>query len=313
MFCALATFVVLGVTNAVWASTKQGGGKEVAWESSRKVVGQHGQHGHLALLLIVTFTGVVGVVGFDPVPNGGAGVPFSGKVFIVGMFKTGTTSLTSALTTLGSTCGSGNTRINTTNGLSSVLHSCSFNRHVLKDELSWLDYTQVRDALVDSPSYPDILALSDQTDTTLFSDAPYLFLFREMDQRHPGSKFVLSLRHGGVDSYVRSELRMWKKLGIMNRVRAELAASHEFNVDTSKSKEFKNWVKKKLAQRYVAHVAAVRAYFAGRESRSLLEVVVGKDHDLWWKLRNFVHGPPRGKVKVSVLKGNRSGLSLGGV
>ena len=33
IFFALATFVVLGLTNVVWASTKLGGGKDLAWDA----------------------------------------------------------------------------------------------------------------------------------------------------------------------------------------------------------------------------------------------------------------------------------------
>ena len=86
------------------------------------------------------------------------------------------------------------------NDTARLLHSCSFNHGVLDGQLSWLDYASVRDNIVSSPRYADILALSDRPDTTLFGDAPYLFLYREMDRRHPGSKFVLSLRKGGLQS-----------------------------------------------------------------------------------------------------------------
>ena len=94
---------------------------------------------------------------------------------------------------------------------------------MLDGSLSWLDYASVRDNIVSSPRYADILALSDRPDATLFGDAPYLFLYREMDERHPGSKFILTLRDGGVMPYIESELRMWAKLGILERLAAELS------------------------------------------------------------------------------------------
>jgi len=128
------------------------------------------------------------------------------------MFKTGTTSLTSALRKLGGNCGGG-----TTSGLT----TCGFNPRMLPLDTDWLE-PDLLDRLQKSPFYDDVLRLSDDVKTTLFADAPFLFLYRELDRRHPGSKFILSLRHGGVESYLGSEKRMWDQLGMVTHVAREL-------------------------------------------------------------------------------------------
>jgi len=139
------------------------------------------------------------------------------KVFVVGMFKTGTTSLTSALRKLGGNCGGG-----TTSGLT----TCGFNPRMLPLDTDWLE-PDLLDRLQKSPFYDDVLRLSDDVKTTLFADAPFLFLYRELDRLHPGSKFILSLRHGGVESYLGSEKRLWDQLGIVTRVARELNTTEE--------------------------------------------------------------------------------------
>mgnify|MGYP006121204001 CR=1 FL=1 len=71
------------------------------------------------------------------------------KVFVVGMFKTGTTSLTSALRKLGGNCGGG-----TTSGLT----TCGFNPRMLPLDTDWLE-PDLLDRLQKSPFYDDVLRL----------------------------------------------------------------------------------------------------------------------------------------------------------
>ncbi|MBI1337178.1 MAG: hypothetical protein GC164_09475 [Phycisphaera sp.] len=94
----------------------------------------------------------------------------TGKIFAIGFQKTGTTSLGAALELLGyDVCG--------------YVSVCGpdFDRHIRKVAL----------------------AVADEYDA--FQDNPWALLYRELDERHPGSKFILTLRDE--QSWLRSVLK----------------------------------------------------------------------------------------------------------
>ena len=189
------------------------------------------------------------------------------KTFVIGLFKTGTTSMKASLEALGGHCGGAD-------GSTAALKSCGFTQ---LPGLSQTDYfsPDIADLIMDQPEYPDLLSISDAA--TVFTDAPFLFLFKEMDERHPGSKFVLTLKDGGARAYVESEERMWAELGLLDRLAEERSLTTEAAA---------TWAREQLASRYERHVASVRSYFKDRPD-DLLELTLGRDSDVWFTLQQF--------------------------
>ena len=100
----------------------------------------------------------------------------SGKVFNIGMFKTGTTSMTNALEMMGYTC---------TPSTETTLASCGFNEGILSF-LEWLQTpARIVRAVRTSPEWSKIVETAKSA--TAFGDGPYLFLYKEMDKMFPGS------------------------------------------------------------------------------------------------------------------------------
>jgi len=93
------------------------------------------------------------------------------KVFCIGLYKTGTTSLTQALSMLGYK---------------------SYHRFGEKFNVDWDDYWYVDDSKAFRHHYRDIKSFVNDYDA--FADAPWMYLYRELDQWFPGSKFILTTR-----------------------------------------------------------------------------------------------------------------------
>lgn len=106
------------------------------------------------------------------------------KVFGIGMFKTGTTSLKLAFQGLGFV---------TDGAYRPLLPTLS--------PLFDLDRNPF-EHLMD-----DLEALSTQAQA--FCDSPWLFLYKEMDVLYPNSKFILTLRHDPA-ALATSEINMWR-------------------------------------------------------------------------------------------------------
>jgi hypothetical protein len=97
------------------------------------------------------------------------------KVFCIGFHKTGTTSLATALTTLGY-------RVTGPNG--------------------------IRDPDIATNALPMALRLVEEFDA--FQDNPWPVLFRQLDESVPGSRFILTLRPAS--SWIESQVRHFGKL-----------------------------------------------------------------------------------------------------
>jgi hypothetical protein len=161
-----------------------------------------------------------------------------GKIFGIGFHKTGTTSLRDALALLGY-------RVTGPN----------FNE---EEELG--------DGLIERAA-----ELAERYDA--FQDNPWPILFREMDQRFPGSKFVLTVRD--VDLWYASALRHFGAADTPRRKRIYGAtAGHPAGNETI------------YKQRYNMHYRDVLDYFADRPD-DLLVMDVTKG-DGWHKLCPFL-------------------------
>ncbi len=168
------------------------------------------------------------------------------KVFGIGMFRTGTTSLGVALERLGFRAS-----------------SRFWNQFPRLAPYFDLDTRRFE------PLAPEIRARADLFDA--FSDAPWLFLYRELDEWYPGSQFILTLRSGS-EVLLKSELGHWDRQGIMERWLAQegIPPSPE-----------------RFIQRYEHHIENVRTYFKDRPD-DLLEICFETEPQPWRRLCAFV-------------------------
>ena len=110
-----------------------------------------------------------------------------------------------------------------------------------------------------------------------FDDWPWLLLYREMDQRFPGSKFILTIRDP--DSWIRS---------YRNMLARQKKASEELNEirRTLYGLPFPNVTDDQLLERYRSHNQQVMEYFKDRpESLLIVDWAAG---DGWAKLCQFL-------------------------
>ena len=168
------------------------------------------------------------------------------KVFGVGMFKTGTTSLGLALERLG--------------------FRASFRFWGQFPTLA--PYFEL-DTRKFEPLAPEIRARADRFDA--FSDAPWLFLYRELDEWYPGSRFILTLR-SSTDVLVQAQLAQWDRIGIMERWLAQ---------------EGYRPSRERFVRRYEQHNENVRTYFKDRPD-DLLEICFETEPQPWRRLCEFL-------------------------
>lgn len=158
------------------------------------------------------------------------------KVFCIGFHKTGTTSMEKALTMLGY-------RVTGPNG--------------------------TRDPDIAHKVYELAYALAERYDA--FSDNPWPLLYREMDQRYPGSKFILTVRP--TDAWLRSVVSHFGE-------RPTPMRRWIYGVESVKGNEAL------YAARYDAHNAAVKEYFRDRPGDLLvLDLSEGEN---WKKVCGFL-------------------------
>jgi hypothetical protein len=122
-----------------------------------------------------------------------------------------------------------------------------------------------------------IFQVADDHDS--FEDWPWILLYKAVDKRYPGSKFILTLRDDSawIQSY-RNMLRRETPNSVLNRRRRVL---YGFDVDVASDEE--------LVARRRVHEECVRFYFRDREG-DLLEVDWSRG-DGWTKLCAFLRLP----------------------
>lgn len=163
------------------------------------------------------------------------------KVFCIGFHKTGTTSLAEALQVLGY-------RVTGPNG--------------------------VRDPDIATKVRPMAWELVEKYDA--FQDNPWPILYRELDQRYPGSKFVLTVR--STESWMRSQLKHFGE--------RETAMRKWIYGDTHGCPQGNEEV---YVRRYETHNREVQEYFRDRPD-DLLVMELAKG-DGWEKLAPFLGKP----------------------
>jgi hypothetical protein len=181
------------------------------------------------------------------------------KIFGIGLSRTGTTSLHLALIALGK----------------ASVHYPDF--AVSK----WLHGNFCQDNL---------------SDFDACSDIPAAIYFRELDQRYPGSKFILTIRDE--DSWIKSTRNWWGKCPPSNQytrlrdmVRLAAYGSIAHNDD-------------RFLNRYREHFLNVKDYFSLRPNQLL--VLDLRDVDKWEKLSMFL-GLPKPNINYPNMKSPRLG------
>ena len=167
-------------------------------------------------------------------------IPAKSKVFGIGMFKTGTSSLGVAFELLG------------------YRHTPEEWYHGLLFDDPWNSRPERW-----APYIPIVIERAQKLDA--FQDYPWMYVYREMDQAFPGSRFVYTARDP--ERLAQSNINHHRSRG-----RAEhLLPSREQVID-----------------RYLKHQAAVLEYFAGRDNFIRLDWEAG---DGWPELCGFLGEP----------------------
>jgi Sulfotransferase domain len=117
-----------------------------------------------------------------------------------------------------------------------------------------------------------------------FEDWPWFSIYRELDKRFPGSKFILTLRKDTA-TYVRSLQGHHEREGIRN---TDFVKPHWW--DEVHGMEPADWDYNYSARRYEKHNREVLEYFAGRIDKDLL-VVCWETGDEWKVLSRFLDKP----------------------
>jgi len=176
------------------------------------------------------------------------------KVFGIGMFKTGTKSLGAALSVLGY-------------------------KGIYKPWFVLKDAQNVPDNWCNDPDnwykyYDQIKGRADSYNA--FSDAPWIFLYKQLDVWYPGSKFILTLRKNP-QVLARSDLNQWRNININKRPSAQ-----------------------QFIDRYQKHNRMVVDYFTGKSNFLIMCFEKG---DGWKKLCKFLNKPIPNKSFPHVNKG----------
>ena len=162
------------------------------------------------------------------------------KVFGIGMFRTGTTSLLSALKILG---------YNRTDDGWQILDNV-WNPNIEQDYAALLPLIKERASNIDAAS-----------------DAPWMFLYKQLDEWFPDSKFVLTYRKDA-QAVADSEHR-WH---LMNGVKeSEIPSSGQFR------------------QRYTYHLLKVHSYFSDKPNKLLY--MCFEEGQGWQELCDFLDKP----------------------
>ena len=195
------------------------------------------------------------------------------KIFAIGFQKTGTTSLAYACDVLGFKLGNAATRI----------HRLQKRGLLTKEDPQLSE--KIRDAVVSMARRRDGV-----------QDSPSAFFYRELDEKFPGSKFILTYRDP--DKWVKSLTSHFPE-------GTNLLRSWMYGVDTVTGNE------EILKDVYIKKTEEIRTYFAGRDDYLELNLQNG---DGWYELINFlgketVQGFPKLNTKTNRTRDQSKGGS----
>eukprot|EP01083_Nonionella_stella_P156902 508640_1 len=207
---------------------------------------------------------------------------YKGKVFVLGMMKTGTSTLRQALSQLGYLTKwkpmPGMNR-NTCSWMYQALwdYYSNFNypNFVASDDISWLFWNE--------KLFEHLLSMSDESFN--FGDSPWLFMYTVFDALYPKSKFILTVRNSTYDlvnSDVKMEMRhRYKNKEWINKTLTSLDVRSTYKVTV---REFAML----SARRYEKHNENVMRYFSGSRRDNLLVMNLWNDTLPWKTLMEFL-------------------------
>jgi hypothetical protein len=181
------------------------------------------------------------------------------KIFGIGLSRTGTTSLTHALTILG--------------------HRAV---HFPTDPVTQSEYFR----FFAEPTKSLRLSLLDWFDAV--TDNPVSCVYRQLDRAYPGSKFVLTVR--GKESWLRS-CELWWDRFVTPAMEHDNARSIRSFMQLAGTVTYgtPNFDARLFSQAYDAHLEAVAQYFCGRDRDLLiLNICAGEG---WQQLAPFIGAP----------------------
>ena len=224
----------------------------------------------------------------DPYYNHQTKCGFKGKVFTLGMFKTGTKSISQALRYLSYRCGG-----------SQLMNSCRFmsipTTHPAYEYSShwWFRAGYTLDPLFnDSFSLQVIRNIADEAFNA--GDGPWLFLYPLFDQWYPNSKYILTVRNSTWD-IVNSDLKMICRSKLHKHEYCHSLNTKELKAfEESRISKFARTVTGKqlikgIARRYEQHNRNVIEYFRSRNAEDQLLILnMQEERDPWHKVMSFL-------------------------
>lgn len=210
------------------------------------------------------------------------------KVFVIGLSKTGTTSLAKALDLIGFQCS------HYPLGAMNYYDPHPFFTRFM----NYLGYKLfnnpigIRNYRLKSPC----IDLTQFNEFDAFADTPIAYCYKELDKIHPNSKFILTTRelepwlkscswHMG-NPYRPGRPKWWNELEMGKWTAMSTNMINRLNYDLYGSAVFDESIFRKAFER---HIKDVREYFRGREGDLLvLDISAGEG---WDRLCTFLHKP----------------------
>ena len=201
-----------------------------------------------------------------------------GRVFVLGIMKTGTTSMTKALASLGYKCSS-----------DSCIHLGNW-WHFVDTTHLWQPLEVIVLSMLNMTDLLEDQYLRETQRALAFGDSPWCFLYPLWDRWYPDSKYILMTRKDD-NTYVNSYVKYLKKYG--KKYANKGLSDEEFGLIA--------------LRRYHVHNQMVREYFKDRPD-DLLEIGMGTGEDVWGKMTSFLgcSKPPKRGFPHENKSGGRS-------
>ena len=201
-----------------------------------------------------------------------------GRVFALGIMKTGTTSMTAALNHLGYHCTH-----------DSCIHLGNW-FHFIDTVHLWQPFEIIVLSILNMTDLLNETYLKETQQALAFGDSPWCFLYPVWDKLYPDSKYILMTRKDD-ETYVNSYLRYLKKFG--KKFVNKGLSDEEFALIA--------------LRRYHLHNERVREYFKDRPD-DLLEITVGDSGDIYDKVAKFLGCNKPSRRFPHENKSNRMGI-----
>eukprot|EP01084_Bolivina_argentea_P243391 408033_1 len=233
---------------------------------------------------------------------------YNGKIFNIGIQKTGTTSISAALQWLGYQCNSLNS-INMMKTCNNHQLTIGYKSH-LRFHRSWRPFSadDISDAFVNKDYTKKLYLLS--YISQVFADTPWAFFYKLWDKWYPNSKFIYTLRastYNRVNSAAKFELRtryMMAKRGLHGDTKQKLMRYVTRHINESKSILWKSDIENVImphdkleefvmlmARNYEKHHENILNYFGADRigmDKDLLIICLECENDPWNKIFKFL-------------------------